>query len=586
MTMGGASDTAQAYDPWSDALLGAALLAVDPAGLKGVRLRAAPGPVRDAWIDAFAKMLPEGAPWRRFVPGTPEARLLGGLDLPATLAAGRPVEEPGLLAASDGGVLVAAMAERLPPAVAASIGAALDEGLVRTERDGVSARHPARFALIALDEGIGDDEALPPVLRDRLALTLALDAVPLRALGSSPWNREAIAAARQRVAGVAVPDAAVEALAALALAAGVASLRLPVLLVRAARAAAALRKAEAVGPQDCAAALRLALGISSTAEEAPPEQAAPEPSPPDEGDTEGESSGETRELAEALIQTIAARLPPGLLDEARRERTKARGASAGKAGAARVGARGRRVGTADRPPRPGARLDVLATLRAAAPWQRLRIRRPDAPLAVRKSDFRYPRRRERTGTTAVCVIDASGSAAVERLAEAKGAVELLLAQAYVRRDAVALIAFRGTGAEVLLEPTRSLTRAKRAAVALPGGGGTPLAAALRLAFSVTLAVRTKGQTTLTVFLTDGRGNIALDGSASRPKAEADAAAHARLFREKGLPAVVIDTAQRPRGQAETLARELGGRYLALPRAGSRGIADAILSSTSDALPVP
>ena len=57
-----------------------------------------------------------------------------------------------------------------------------------------------------------------------------------------------------------------------------------------------------------------------------------------------------------------------------------------------------------------------------------------------------------------------------RLAEAKGAVELLLAQAYAKRDQVALIAFRGTGAEVLLPPTRSLVQGKRRLSALGPGG--------------------------------------------------------------------------------------------------------------------
>ncbi|WP_343895811.1 VWA domain-containing protein, partial [Craurococcus roseus] len=155
-------------------------------------------------------------------------------------------------------------------------------------------------------------------------------------------------------------------------------------------------------------------------------------------------------------------------------------ASQGRAGAPRQAARrGRRIGTRTGDPRSGGRLDLVETLRAAAPWQRLRRRYAvaDGPrVAIRREDFRLVRFRQETGTTTVFVVDASGSAAVNRLGEAKGAVELLLADCYVRRDQVALLAFRGQGAELLLPPTSSLVRAKRSLAALPGGGGTPLSA--------------------------------------------------------------------------------------------------------------
>jgi len=67
---------------------------------------------------------------------------------------------------------------------------------------------------------------------------------------------------------------------------------------------------------------------------------------------------------------------------------------------------------------------------------------------------------------------------MSRLAEAKGAVELLLSEAYSRRDHVSLISFRGDTAEILLPPTRSLVQTKKRLAALPGGGGTPLASGL------------------------------------------------------------------------------------------------------------
>ena len=100
--------------PWRRAVSAAALLAIDPA-LGGVCVRAAAGPLRDAWLAALRAMLPPDVAWRRMPSGIAEGRLLGGLDLAATLAAGRPVAERGLLAAADGGIVVVPMAERLAP---------------------------------------------------------------------------------------------------------------------------------------------------------------------------------------------------------------------------------------------------------------------------------------------------------------------------------------------------------------------------------------------------------------------------------------------------------------------------------------
>jgi magnesium chelatase subunit D len=137
---------------------------------------------------------------------------------------------------------------------------------------------------------------------------------------------------------------------------------------------------------------------------------------------------------------------------------------------------------------------------------------------VRKDDFRVTRYRQRSETTTIFVVDASGSAALHRLAEAKGAVELLLADCYVRRDRVAMVAFRGPGAELLLPPTRSLVRAKKGLAALPGGGGTPLASGIDAAIGLADGVRRRGGTPVIVILTDGRANVTRAGIGGRTQA--------------------------------------------------------------------
>jgi magnesium chelatase subunit D len=161
------------------------------------------------------------------------------------------------------------------------------------------------------------------------------------------------------------------------------------------------------------------------------------------------------------------------------------------------------------------------------------------------------------------------------LAEAKGAVELLLGRAYARRDHVALIAFRGTAAELMLPPTRSLVQTKRRLSGLPGGGGTPLAAALKLAAETAIRARSRGLTPVLVMLTDGRANVALDGAPGRERAEADAALMARAWRGTGAASVVIDTAARPEAGLKRLSQSLGGTYLPLPRADSARLSTAL-----------
>ena len=101
---------------WSDAVTVAQLFAVDPIGTGGVLVRSRAGPVRDRWLATLRGALPPLQPLRRLPLHIADGRLLGGLDLNATLLAGRPVSERGLLAEADGGVLLLAMAERLSSA--------------------------------------------------------------------------------------------------------------------------------------------------------------------------------------------------------------------------------------------------------------------------------------------------------------------------------------------------------------------------------------------------------------------------------------------------------------------------------------
>jgi magnesium chelatase subunit D len=586
----------------ADAALAAALMAVDPVGLGGVALRSPSGPLRDDWLALLKHCLPETAPLLRVPLHASDTALLGGLDLAATLQAGRPIAQTGLLARCDGGVLLLAMAERVGAGVAAHLAAVLDSHERVLERDGLTQRCPARVALVALDEGVGEEEHLPATLLDRLAFHMALSpAEPGEE--ATAWRRLDVEQARARLRHVVIPDAVVQALCAASVMWGVASMRAPLLALRVARAAAALAELDEVDESHAALAARLVLApratrMPSQAPESEEEQAnstepdntkadADEPeaaadSPPDDppvnDEQEPSESVDPKGMEDRLIEAVRAAIPPGLLAALELGRARqGRAAAGGQSGAALKNQnRGRPVGTRRGEPRSGARLHVLDTLRAAAPWQRLRgASMNPRRIQVRKQDFHVVRFRQNRPTTTLFVVDASGSAALHRLAEAKGAVELLLAECYVRRDKVAVIAFRGAGVDVLLPPTRSLARAKRALAALPGGGGTPLAQGIDAAGAMAQQIIRSGDTAVTVFLTDGRANIDRSGAPGRMQATAHAMQAAQAFALSGFTALLIDTSPQPADAARELAAALAAAYIPLPHAGAAGLSQAV-----------
>jgi len=574
---------------WQSALLSAALFVVDPVGLGGITVHAHAGPVRDQWHAYLDSLWPNDAPRRRAPANIADDRLIGGLDIAATLRAGRPVADRGLLAEADGGCILLAMAERLPLSTAARITAAMDRGAAVLQRDGLAITMPTRFGVIALDESIGEDESPPSGLTDRLAFALDLHGVSWGEASQETGAPDAdrVGAARARLHDVFTSDEIIRRLCAVSLDLGIASTRAPFLAVRAARAAAALEGRAEVKEADAILAARLVLAHRAQQLPPPPpaeEEASQEPPPeppeaPDQQDDTEQNEAEAPLPEDILLAAAKAAIPDGLLDSLRAPNIRGGGGAAGHAGAlANAKERGRPIGVRAQAPRSGARLNVIETLRAAAPWQRLRqSSAPDAGrrVIIRPEDFRVTRYKQRTETMTIFVVDASGSTALTRLAEAKGAVELLLADCYVRRDQVALIGFRGRAAELLLPPTRSLTRAKRSLAGLPGGGGTPLASGLSEGLKLAQSARRKGQTPILVLLTDGRANVGLDGAGGRKRAEEDTQSVARMIRAEGLMSIVIDTSPRAQKPAQQLANGLTARYVPLPFANAASVSQAV-----------
>ena len=457
------------------------------------------------------------------------------------------------------------MAERMPAVTIAHLAAARDSGML--------------FGIVALDEGAVPDERPSVSLLDRLAFHLEL--------GDQEEEyedcRAEIAAARRLLPAVRADPEIIEALCTTAAALGIDSLRAPLLALRVACAAAALVGREAVTMEDAAIAGRLVLAPRATRLPASePEAAADETPEPDKRDSDnceaGDPSETDRPMADMVLQAAQAAIPAGLLQQLRSMEAEPRRArSMGTAGALHSsGKRGRPAGVRAGDPRQGLRLNLMETLRAAAPWQSVRRRSSGATLIqVRRDDFRVTRVKQRSETTTIFVVDASGSAALNRLAEAKGAVELLLAECYVRRDRVAVLAFRGRGAQLLLPPTRSLVRAKRSLSGLPGGGGTPLAAGIDAGAALAEEVRRRGGTPTLVLLTDGRANVARDGAGNRARAEQEATSAARQLGQCGLMVLLVDTSPRPHPPTRRLAMEMRARYVALPYADAAALSRAV-----------
>ena len=687
------------------------LLAVEPR-LQGIVLSASAGTGKSSLARGIRDLL--GGDATAFVEAPPSAdveNLLGGLDLEATLRTGRSVVQPGLLARAHEGIIYIDGINLLADSSANLLLGVLDEGEVRVERESISLRAPARFSLIG---SYDPAEGLPRNhLLDRVGLLAplpaALDARQRTAVihnnlrpGQETWSddtaflRGLVRAGREQLPAVAIDEAQVAQLSATALAYGVEGHRVDLFAVRAACAAAALGLREAVEEEDLALAARLVILPRATRIPSPPPEDAPpppqenrqapqageSPPPPEAGDEEtAEQAAPPAALGpqpEQILAALASELPASL-DELpfrhlRHGRTGSRGTTAGR--------RGRHVRSVPGDPRR-ARIDVVATLRAAAPWQPLRRqanghangqangyaaakgdavapnghangqahgtavakgdavapnghangqahgtavakgdavapnghangqahgtavakgdavaqrprereangyaaakgdavgpnghggRRPSGRVALRLEDIRVKQYRSKAGALFCFAVDASGSMALHRMRQAKGAVHALLEKAYVNRDRVALLAFRGAAAELLLPPTQSVELASRALDLLPTGGGTPLASALLLASDVARQAAQRGiMQTMLIMLTDGRANVALQADGD---VESELRQLGRYIAASPLQVMIVDT-QRDylsRGEARRLAEWLGGEYAYLPQAGGAEIA--------------
>ena len=602
----------QGLETWNDALTSLQLLQIDPSGFGGIWLRAPFGPVRERWL---RHLLAAGLNTVK-VPGSVDMeRLLGGIDLSLTLQTSSLHMQSGLLQQADQGVVCISMAERFPAALMAPMTQAMDTQSLPPLRmsDGSESAPRTQFGVVALDESMDDEPPIGKSLQERLGLWFDLQALAPSDVPELEFSQlyqgnasdqaldirisaEKLRQARQLLPHIQWSDDQALAVCATALGLGIDSLRAPTLALRVACCHAALNMRSRVSDEDLEFAARRVLAPRATrwpapaeqqpapdtsqeAEQEPPDQQAQQDPPPADQSSQDEpptDSPSAEDLQDMMIASALASLPPNLLDNLLTKPGSSQGNSSGRSGQFRSGMqRGRPL-----PPRPGrpaghARLHVLATLRAAAPKQKLRSGAGQARVAIRSEDFYVHRFQQNSASCMILALDASGSAALQRLAEAKGAVELLLQQSYARRDSVCIVAFRGAKAQLLLPMTRSLVRAKRAMTGLPGGGGTPLALALKMACEQSIQLQRQGVTPILVVLSDGRANVTLQGLGGRVQAQADALLWVQQWRQTGHRSLWIDTSIQPDPQVQNLADAMGASYMPMPQVQAQRMANAM-----------
>ncbi|NTU70318.1 MAG: magnesium chelatase subunit D family protein [Coriobacteriia bacterium] len=528
-----------------------------------------------------------------------EDRVVGTLDLEHALKHGEKVFEPGLLADANRAILYVDEVNLLDDHLVDTLLDAAAMGVNTVEREGVSFSHPARFILVGtmnpeegelrpqlLDrfglcvdvQGVREPEARVEIVRRRQEYEDAPDVFRARWADEELRVTALIAQARELLPRVRIGDDVLYAIANLALTAGVDGHRADQVMARGAAALAALdgRTETTIADVGVVAPLVLAHRTRRTLFEEPrldstalsvlvretlglshsDEDSAPQPGVVGLGQWSIFDQAPEVPSEDAAPTAEAARLDRAM-DDTRRSQGGRRLTTTSET-------RGRYVRAAESSGVTSTS-DIAfdASIRAAASSQSGRRDDTDLAISIAPHEVRRKVRSRKVGASIVFCVDASGSmGAADRMQSVKSAVLGLLTDAYQRRDRVALVTFRGDDARTVLAPTASVELASLRLRDLPTGGATPLAAGLVKAIDVVKSELRRSTDTIPwiVIITDGRGNVGLDGGVG----STDALTAAERIRSEGIACVVIDSSQRGRSEAAiSLARAADARYIKL-----------------------
>lgn len=459
----------------------------------------------------------------------------------------------------------------------------MQKGLATFLRDKIKSNKDKFF--IALDESEGSDVSGAD-LSDYLIFSINLDGTRYKDLKKVTINRKKISEARNNLATVEVNKRALDYLIASSEMFSISNMHTIFCTLKVAKAICAYKGEKRVSREDIN--LAISLSMIHKAKQIPEIQqeekakSAENEQLRDNDESKANNSELNSEDKKMLIDALKIFLPNNLIESllSKNSQTISVTESAGSGERNNNFSAGRPIPSISRKYSSDKRIDLMGTLTRAIPWQKLRSSSvtKNRKIIIYPQDIMIKRFEKQSERLLIFLVDASGSNAIGRLAEAKGAIEILLSDAYAKRDNVALISFSGLKADPLLLPTKSLVTAKKKLSSLPGGGATPLAKGLLEAFKMADAARSRSIKPIIILLSDGRGNITLDGLGDRVKAIEDTTYIASLIKRNAINNIFIDTSRRKTPMADELAKELNGHYFQLPMANSSSISKAVQQS--------